>query len=623
MRAKETPVREAFSLSGSAAAALLLCLLATTSQAQDFSLLGTGFDSHVELAWEKPQNQNPVSYKVWRSSDGQNFTNAKTVNLPQAMDFTGYPGSTPDNYYYCVTALNGVNAVIASSDTIQVSVAEMTDEELLDMVQEYTFRYFWNFAHPVSGLARERNTSGDIVTSGGSGFGIMAIIAGIERGYITRLQGLNRLLQLVSFLQIADSFHGVFPHWMNGNNGNTVPFSQFDNGADLVETAFLMQGLLCARSYFDLDDPYEEALRDAVTGLWEAVEWDFFRKNNSGVLYWHWSPNYAWQMNFPIRGFNESMIVYILAIASPSHPVPASLWNTGWAASNYASGASWYGYELEVGPSMGGPLFFSHYSYLGFDPRNKRDAFANYFLRNRNHTLINRAYCMANPLNHPGYSEVCWGLTASDNPWGYLAHEPGAGKDNGTITPTAALSSMPYTPAESIAALKHFYRDRGDKLWGPMGFYDAFNQKANWYADSYLAIDQGPIVAMIENYRTGLFWDLFMANPEIQPALDAIGFVEDLTTDAAAPVHEKTALQAYPNPGQSGLNIRFFLEKSQLASLELLNLQGQVLRLGANDQVFEAGWHTLSMDSSDLPGGLYLLRLKGETEAAALKWVKQ
>ena len=623
MQETEKLVKEAFKVLMRAAAVLLLCLCTTAGKAQGFTLLGTGFDSHVELAWEKPQNQNPAAYKIWRSADGQNFTNIKTVNLPDAMDFPGYPGSSPDTYYYYITALNGINAVIATSDTIQLTVAEMTDEQLLNMVQEYTFRYFWNFAHPVSGMARERNTSGDIVTSGGSGFGIMAIITGIERGYITRQQGLNRLLQIVSFLQIADSFHGVFPHWMNGTNGNTVPFSQFDNGADLVETAFLMQGLLCARSYFDQDDLYEEALRDAVTGLWEAVEWDFFRKNNSGVLYWHWSPNYAWQMNFPLRGFNETMIVYILAIASPSHPVPASLWNTGWTASNYASGASWYGYELEVGPSMGGPLFFSHYSFLGFDPRNKRDAFANYFIRNRNHTLINRAYCIANPLNHPGYSEVCWGLTASDNPWGYQAHEPGAGKDNGTITPTAALSSIPYTPAESMAALKHFYRDRGDKLWGHMGFYDAFNQKANWYADSYLAIDQGPIIAMIENYRTGLFWDLFMANPEIQPALDAIGFTEDLTTDAESPAAEKTALQAYPNPGQSELHIRFFLEKSQAASLELLNLQGQVLRTGADDQVFQAGWHTLNMDNADLPKGMYVLRLQGETESAALKWVKR
>ncbi|MEY3050591.1 MAG: hypothetical protein RLY31_376, partial [Bacteroidota bacterium] len=413
--------------------------------AQDFFLQAEGFDSHAELRWPQPAGPAPAQYVVWRSSGGSAFTAVRTVSDRTALDFTGYPGDSPVDYQYYVSAMNLVQQVVAVSDTITVTVSPASDVALLDMVQRYTFRYFWDFAHPVSGMARERNTSGDVVTTGGTGFGVMAVLVGIERGFISREQGLFRLLQLVSFLQIADRFHGVFPHWMDGNTGNVLPFSQFDDGADLVETAFLMQGLLCARAFFDAEDPYEDALRQAVTGLWEAVEWDFFRKNGSGVLYWHWSPNYDWQMNLPVRGYNEALAVYLLAIASPTHPVPASLWNTGWAGVNYAVNASWYGYPLEVGPSLGGPLFFSHYSFLGFDPRNKRDAFTNYFVRSRHHTLINRAYCMANPLNNPGYGENCWGLTASDNPWGYLAHEPGAGKDNGTIAPTAALSSMPYT----------------------------------------------------------------------------------------------------------------------------------------------------------------------------------
>ncbi len=583
--------------------------------------MATGSDSHTELVWEKPANQNPSSYKIWRSTDGQNFTQIKTLNKTSHIDFTGFAGDTPDTYHYYISAFNGINVQIAASDTVQATVAALSDDELLDMVQRYTFRYFWDFAHPVSGMARERNTSGDIVTTGGSGFGVMAILVGIERGFITREQGLNRLLQIVSFLQFADSFHGVFPHWMNGTNGNVYPFSQYDNGGDLVETAFLMQGLLCARTYFDQNDPYEDALRQAITGLWEDVEWDFYRKNNSNVLYWHWSPNYQWQINFPLRGFNEVMITYILAIASPTHPVPDSLYHTGWAGQNYTSGLTWYGYKLDVGPPLGGPLFFSHYSYLGFDPRNKKDAYTNYFQRNKNHTLINRAYCIANPLNHPGYSENSWGLTASDNPWGYFAHEPGFGKDNGTITPTAALSSMPYTPAESLAALKHFYRNEGEKLWGEMGFYDAFNPGANWYASSYLAIDQGPIIDMIENYRTGLLWDLFMANPEIQPALDAIGFVEDPTRTQVRP-HE-FPWSAFPNPANDELSLEVILFKNENLTLDVLDMQGQRVREVFHRKNCPAGMLKQQVELDGLPGGLYFIRLKSDGGVQVLKFIKK
>jgi hypothetical protein len=598
-------------------------LFQNSGRCQTIPLIVEGFDSHVELAWEKPQNTTPASYQVWRSADGQNFSIIKSLNEVYSwLDYIGFPGDSPDSYHYYITALNGINAVVATSDTVQVTVAEMTDETLLDMVQRYTFRYFWDFGHPVSGMARERNTSGNTVTSGGSGFGIMAILVGIERGYITREQGLNRLLKITSFLQFAEKFHGVFPHWMNGNTGNAIPFSQFDNGGDLVETAFLMQGLLCARQYFNQNEPSETALRQAITGLWEDVEWDFYRKNNSGVLYWHWSPNYNWQMNFPVRGYNEALIIYLLAIASPTHPVPASLWNSGWTAQNYASGLTWYGYKLFLGPPLGGPLFFAHYSFLGFDPRDKKDAFANYFIQNRNHTLINRAYCIANPLNHTGYSEVCWGLTASDDPNGYLAHAPGSATDNGTISPTAALSSMPYTPTESLAALKHFYREHGKQVWGNMGFYDAFNLKKNWVADSYLAIDQGPIICMIENYRTGLLWNLFMSNPEIQPALNAIGFTEDLTPVAEASDLIPERMLIFPNPSDGVINVELFFEKGQTATLDLLDINGQKVMRFFEDRRFNDGLTRLSLATLQLPSGLYLLRLQCETGIMKKKWIR-
>ncbi len=596
---------------------LFAFLFAMDASAQaPFSLSAEGFDSHVELRWTPPVGTTPDSYKIWRSTDGQNFTNIKTVNKASWLDWTGFAGDTPDDFSYCVQALNGIGNVIGVSDTIATTVKELSDNALLDMVQRYTFRYFWDFGHPVSGMARERNSSGNTVTTGGTGFGIMGILVGIERGFITRVEGRDRILKISGFLQFADSFHGVFPHWMNGNTGNVIPFSQFDDGGDIVETAFLMEGLLAARQYFDQNEPYEEALRQVITGLWEDVEWDFYRKNNSNVIYWHWSPNYAWQMNFPIRGYNEAMMVYLLAIASPTHPVPASLWNSGWASQNYASGLTWYGYKLDVGPSYGGPLFFAHYSFLGFDPRNKRDAYANYFTQNKNHTLINRAFCIANPLNHEGYGETCWGLTASDDPFGYLAHAPGGTTDNGTISPTAALSSMPYTYNESMAALKHFYREHGERLWGEMGFYDAFNLGQDWFADSYLAIDQGPILGMIENYRTNLLWNLFMANPEIQPALDAIGFTEDLSATTPDATSELRWFLS-PNPASEKVVVEIFLPKTQTAALDLLNANGQRIKRIFENKNLEAGENRQEVAVDNLPTGTYFLVLKINEQTSA------
>lgn len=516
-------------------------LLVLTIRGQALFLSGKGYDMHAETNW----NSIPTAdrYELWRKTEtGSQFELLTTTRKLRWNDWTGREDQSGHSYQYFTRALTVPGAIIATSDTIEAIVAPATDDQFLDMTQEYTFRYFYEYAHPTSGLARERLGSGDIVTIGGSGFGIMALIVGVNRGFITRQQAVDRLLKIVSFLQFADRFHGVFPHWMNGKTGDVIPFSQFDNGGDLVETAFMMEGLLCARQYFNQDVEKENVLREVITSLWEEVEWDFYSRNNSGVLYWHWSPDYAWQMNFPLRGYNEALIVYLLAIASPTHPVPASYWNSGWAGAGYVNGNTWYGYKLYVGPNLGGPLFFAHYSFMGFDPRNIKDQYANYFDQNRNHTLINRSWCITNPFHYEGYGENCWGLTASDDPFGYLAHAPGPGTDNGTITPAAALPSMPYTPSESMAALKHIYREHGASLWGEYGFYDAFNLEENWYADSYLAIDQGPIINMIENARSALLWDHFMLNEEIAPALEAIGFEPDLvsTEQNANPRNELT-----------------------------------------------------------------------------------
>jgi hypothetical protein len=399
----------------------------------------------------------------------------------------------------------------------------ISDDALLTVVQEQTFKYFYDFAQPASGMARERNTSGNLVTTGGSGFGLMALIVGIERNFITRAQGIERFDRIIDFLETADRFHGAWSHWVDGNTGNVIPFSADDNGGDLVETSFLVQGLITVRQYLNENDATEKALIDRINTLWESVEWDWYTKGGEDVLYWHWSPDKEWVMNHQLRGNNETMITYVLAASSPTHSIESSVYHNGYARNGaIKNGKAFYGITLPLGEDYGGPLFFTHYSFLGLDPRNLSDTYANYWTQNVNHSLINHAYVVANPKNWIGYSDKNWGLTASDNQEGYNAHSPT--NDLGVITPTAALSSFPYTPEESMKALKFFYYSIGDRLWGTYGFYDAFNLTEGWTASSYLAIDQGPIVVMIENYRTGLLWDLFMSAPEVQTGLTNLGF---------------------------------------------------------------------------------------------------
>ena len=569
-----------------------------------------GYDSHIELVWDPNPEAFVSGYALQRSTDGGNSFSPLAYTGSNDTLFEDHVRELGNavTLQYRISALNGVGELSVPSDTVTASTRIFSDDELLTMVQQYTFRYFYDFAHPASGMTRERNTSDNTVTSGGTGFGIMALLVGIEKGFITREQGIQRIQKILDFLENADRFHGAWPHWLNGNTGEVVPFSTYDNGGDLVETGFLVEGLLTARQYFNHETPAEQSIVQKITTLWEGVEWDWYRQNNSNVLYWHWSPNYGWQINMQIRGWNEAAIIYILAIASPTHGVPASLWDNGWAGmSNYLNGKTFYGYKLDVGWDKGGPLFFAHYSFLGFDPRQKKDAYANYFNNNRNHTLINRAYCIDNPLDFTGYGENCWGLTASDDPDGYMAHEPVSGRDNGTITPTAALSSMPYTPEESINALTYLYRNMGKKIWGPMGFYDAFNQERNWYTDSYLAIDQGPIIGMIENYRTGLLWNNFMQNGEIDPALEAIGFTEDLAT--GIPENSRgNSMTVVPNPVTAEGNILFRLESPAIIRLTITDISGRNIAVLASGAI-AAGDHRYALDKVALSPGVYIARL--------------
>jgi hypothetical protein len=406
--------------------------------------------------------------------------------------------------------------------------ATLSDSALLDLVQRQTFHYFWDGAHPASGLARDHSgvlsdPEDDVIAIGGSGFGVMAIIIATERRWITRANAVARLALMLDVLERATCYHGHFPHFMNGRTGATIPFSRKDDGADIVETAFLFQGLLCARQYFDHETAAEKSLRDRITGLWLDVEWNWTARKGGRVLTWHWSPNNGFSLAHEIRGWNECLVVYVLAAASPKFAIDPSVYHEGWAQSrSFLNGRSYYDIELPLGPAYGGPLFFAHYSFCGIDPRGLRDKYADYWRQNTHHVMINAEHCRRNPGGYVGYDEGCWGLTACDDPDGYRPHSPD--DDNGVVAPAAALSSFPYAPDASLRALRRFYEKLGERLWGRFGFTDSFSENAGWFSKTYLAINQGPTVVMIENHRTGLLWNLFMKDPDVRVGLRRLGF---------------------------------------------------------------------------------------------------
>jgi hypothetical protein len=419
------------------------------------------------------------------------------------------------------------------------NVRELDDDALLDLVQRQTGRYFWDGAHPVSGLARDRqkmtgDPANDLVAVGGSGFGILAIIVAVERGWIDRTAALNRLQGMLEFLERAPRYHGVFPHFIDGRTGATIPFRRKDDGADLVETTFLFQGLICAREYF-ADGASEEAqLRQRIDGLLAQAEWDWFTRGMRQLM-WHWSPNHGWAMDHPINGWNECLLTFVLAAGSARHAIDPDIYHEGFASGpGFLNGRDHHGVVLPLGMNFGGPLFISHYSFCGLDPRGLSDRHADYWQQNLRHTQINYLHCVRNPHNHLGYGSDCWGLTASHGPRGYVAHAPD--RDIGVITPSAALSSFPYAPAEAMRALRGFLTRPHNRIWGRFGFVDAFCESRNWYSRTYLGINQGPIVAMIENHRTGLLWKLFMGAPEVRRGLTRLGFASPHLPASPPPV---------------------------------------------------------------------------------------
>ncbi len=558
------------------------------------------FERHAEVRWDPEANPDAETMRIEHLVGG----NWLSLGDAPAADgaFVDWLGAGGGSETCRAVALGWNFDASPASASAAATTHEMTDDEWFDMAEEAAFRYFFHGAHPTYGLARDRYTGGDLISTGGTGMGLMALVAGAARGYAPRARLAARVRQILEFYAtIATPYHGAFSHYLNGTTGASV--SADSDGlmrGDIVETSYLIQGALTARRYFDGTVPDEVAIRSLADQLWQGVDWNAYRMTPDAI-YWLWGPTAGWTLSFPVAGWNECMIVYLLAIASPTHPVPASCWYQGWSRYGaMVNGNSYYGYTLPLGSAYGGPLFFAHYSFMGFDPRGRRDPYANYVEQNRNHTLINRAYCAANPNQRAGFSADIWGLTACDGPSSYVVNSPW--NEEGTLAPTASLSSTPWTPQESLDALRAMYRLYGRWLYGPFGFRDAFNPGLQWFDPDYIAIDEGPIAVMIENFRSRLVWNLFMSNPEIQPALDAIGFVEDATVDVAPDAPRAVAALGppvcRPNPCRGAAELAFELPAAGHVRLTLLDVQGrEVARLVDGERA--AGRHAAHWDGRD------------------------
>jgi hypothetical protein len=481
----------------------------------------------VVLQWKPVTGVS--GYEVQRAGSLKGPYQTLANEFAQLTVFNDFIGVGGTNLYYRVCSFKSTDKGrvqrSAWSNLVKGRSEGLETNQLLTQVQQAGFNYFYEFGHPVCGLARlsiRRNP--DICASGASGMGFFNLGVGIERGFISRQEGMNRALLELKFLsQHAERFHGAFPHLINGQTGRAIPFSKYDDGADLVETAFLMEGVLFAREYFSGPSADEAQIRSLADDLWRSVEWDWFlRTDPDPVLIWHWSPNWGWKINLHITGFNECQIVYLLAMASPTHPIkPAAYW-AGWEGPDYGVDRVAYGIHMSLGNSNAPapPLFMAHYSYLGLDPHELWFRDETYFDHFRDFCRVQVRYARAKSNVYKGYGRL-WGITASAGPEGYRAFQPGK-RDNGTLAPTAALSSMPYVPAQSLSCLLEMYEHYGSQLWGPLGFYDSFNLTRNWVSKTYLCIDQGPIAPMIENYRTGMCWKTFMNCQEIQPVIKLI-----------------------------------------------------------------------------------------------------
>ena len=489
----------------------------------------------------------------------------------------------------------------------------LTTDALLDTLQHTGFNYFWNQANPTNGLVRDRSQSGSVCSIASTGFGLSSICIAIDHGWITREAGRTRVLTTLNTFWNGPQgpgdtgtigYKGLYYHWLDMFTATRT----WDSELSTIDTALLFAGILDAKQYFSGADPEEIQVQALADSIYRRADWEFVRNGQPRIMM-GWKPTTGFQSFGQWTGYNEAMILYILALGSPTHPVPASTWSSWTSTYSYATAYGW-SYIIFA------PLFGHQYSHCWIDFRGRTDAFLGargitYFENSRRATLANHMYCFLNPNHWAAYSDTLWGLTASDDPLvGYQAHgAPPQQNDNGTITPTAAASSIAFAPEIVIPTLHNMYNN-WPSLWSAYGFKDAFCPRLNWYGADVLGIDQGPIVMMIENYRTNRVWDRFMRNPEIQLGLVRAGFVP-FSDAVPEPPGSVNALQlsSAPNPTHGSATVRFRIADPGPVRLGAFDIMGrEVARLVDAD--LAAGEHTVVFHNDRLAAGVYLLRLE-------------
>ncbi len=519
-------------------------------------------------------------------------------------------------------------ALLALPGTARAAI----DVAVLDSLQYRGFLYFWNEANPANGLVKDRNTPGSVSSIAATGFGLSALCIAVDHGWITREAARSRVLTTLQTFWTGPQgpgtdgtigYKGLFYHWLDMSTARRTWNSELST----IDTALLFAGILHAREYFSTVDPADvqiRALADSIT--WRA-DWDWARNNGPGLTM-GWQPASGFLGN-RWTGYNEAMILYILALGSPTHPVPASDWNF-WCSS--------YGWTNPAGADVGyyvtfPPLFGHQYSHCWIDFRHIRDPYmtfrgSTYFENSRKATLGQIAYARlqdrlwqftGNPAYNLGESDSLWGFTACDDPVsGYAAHGAPSGFDNGTIAPTAAISSLPFAPDSVWRCILNMWTHRNSvfegrvyPFYGPYGFGDAFNPvKSQWFTTAVLGIDQGPIVMMIENWRNDMVWARFMGNADIQRGLTAAGFallptgVDDPPLAGGGEVR----FSSHPNPARGASLLRFRLPHAARVRMDVYDALGRHVETLADGER-GPGEHELSLDGRTLPAGVYLCRL--------------
>jgi hypothetical protein len=503
-------------------------------------------DRSVILHWAPVVDSGLAGYHVYRAPAATGLFAQHSVTL-RTNHFVDFEVDNDATYRYRVRAVDLAGRESHDSTTISATPKALDDEAFLDLVQRTAFDYFWYETNPANGLIKDRSSDPSLSSIAAVGFGLSALTVGIDRGWISREAGRARVLTTLTFLwnsphgpePDATGYKGFYYHFLDMQTGRR----DGDSELSTIDTALLLGGVLHVQQYFDQADATEDQIRALADAIYRRVEWPWMQVRAPKVCH-GWTPERGFLL-YDWGGYNEAMILYLLALGSPTFPIHPEAW-AAWTSS-YAW-ETHYGHAFVVFP----PLFGHQYSHVWVDFRDIQDPYMrdkglDYFENSRRATLANRAYAIANPHGWADYGENVWGLTASDIPSSYRARgAPPGESDDGTITPTAVGGSLVFTPRESLAALRYMYTTYRTRLWGPYGFKDAFNPSIKWFASDYLGIDQGPFVLMLENYRTGRIWNVLMPHAAIQRGLKRAGFMPVTATKKVQTIPDIAPLTLQP-----------------------------------------------------------------------------